>query len=255
MPEAIFRFYEELNDFLPARLRKRDLRQQFAGRPTVKDVIEGIGVPHTEIDLILVDGESVGFDRRLTGGERVAVYPVFERLDIQPVIRLRPAPLRNPRFLCDVHLARLTRYLRMAGIDSRTPHDADDAAIVAQSLDECSTVLTRDRGLLKRARIERGYWVRAERPRDQLMEVIHAFQLEGRVRPFSRCMVCNSPVEPVDAGAVAEVLPSRVRASQSDFRRCARCGRVYWRGSHFRRMSMLLARLGLAQATQVDPRC
>lgn len=254
MPEAVFRFYEELNDFLPARLRKRDLRRRFVGSPTVKDVIEGIGIPHTEIDLILVDGSSVDFDRRLDGGERVAVYPVFERIDIEPVLRLRPAPLRQPKFLCDVHLARLTRYLRMTGIDSEIPHETDDAEIVEQSLEEGSTVLTRDRGLLRRARLERGYWVRSSRPRDQLLEVIRAFQLEGHIRPFTRCMVCNAPVSAVEADAVADRLPCRVRTSQRDFRRCIGCGRIYWEGSHFRRMTLLLARLGLGQPPG-DPGC
>lgn len=245
MPSAVFRFYEELNDFLPAPQRKRDLRRPFDGSPTVKDVVEAIGVPHTEIDLILVDGESVDFRRRLRGGERVAVYPVFERLDIRQAVRLRPEPLRRPSFLLDVHLARLTRYLRMAGFDSKTPDDSDDGAIVEQSLRQASTVLTRDRGLLKRARLERGYWLRASKPRDQLVEVIRAFQLEREVRPFSRCLVCNSPVRPVESECVIGRLPSRVRLTQGPFTRCGGCDRIYWPGSHFRRMRRFLDSLGL----------
>ncbi len=248
MPEAVFRFYEELNDFLPAPLRKKDLRQPFGGSPTVKDIIEAIGVPHTEVDLILVDGESVDFNRRLQGGERVAVYPVFERLDIRPAVRLRPQPLRRPRFLLDVHLARLARYLRMAGFDSQSPDDSDDGAIVEQSLREESTVLTRDRGLLKRARLERGYWLRASKPRDQLMEVIRVFQLEREIRPFSRCLVCNSPVRPVKRECVIGRLPPRVLLTQGPFTRCGGCGRIYWPGSHFRRMQRFLESLGLKDA-------
>jgi uncharacterized protein with PIN domain len=248
MPEAVFRFYEELNDFLPAPLRRKDLRQTFGGSPTVKDVVEAIGVPHTEIDLILVDGESVDFSRRLKGGERVAVYPVFERLDIRPAVRLRPEPLRRPRFLLDVHLARLARYLRMAGFDSQTPDDSDDGAIVEQSLREESTVLTRDRGLLKRARLERGYWLRASKPRDQLIEVIRAFQLEREIRPFSRCLVCNSTVRPVKSECVVGHLPPRVLLTQGQFTRCVGCGRIYWPGSHFRRMQRFLGSLGLTDS-------
>jgi uncharacterized protein with PIN domain len=246
VPEAVFRFYEELNDFLPAPLRKRDILHRFTGSPAVKDLVEALGVPHTEIDLILVDGESVGFGRRLEGGERVAVYPLFERLDISPLVRLRPAPLRTPMFLLDVHLERLARYLRMTGIDALMPADADDRAIVEQSLSQRRTVLTRDRRLLTRARLQRGYWLRSQRPRDQLAEVVRAFQLEGHVRPFSRCMICNTPVEPVPKADVKDKVPGRVWRNEGPFRRCPGCGRVYWAGSHFRRMGALLDGLGLA---------
>ncbi|HUH00015.1 MAG TPA: twitching motility protein PilT, partial [Gammaproteobacteria bacterium] len=109
--ESEFRFYEELNDFLPEARRRRTFEWRFRGTPSVKDTIEAIGVPHTEVDLVLVDGRSVGFEVRLRGGERVAVYPVFERLDISPLVRLRPEPLRVTRFVADVHLGTLARHL------------------------------------------------------------------------------------------------------------------------------------------------
>ena len=69
---AEFSFYEELNDFLPAEQHKVSFRSSFFGNPSVKDTIQAMGVPHTAIDLILVDGQSVGFSHRLRGGERVA---------------------------------------------------------------------------------------------------------------------------------------------------------------------------------------
>ncbi len=103
---AEFRFYEELNDFLPPARRKRDFTYAFHGRPAVKDAIEALGVPHPEVDLILVNGESVGFGHPLRDGDRVSVYPVFESLEIAGVTRLRPRPLREPRFILDVHLGR-----------------------------------------------------------------------------------------------------------------------------------------------------
>ena len=112
-----FRFYEELNDYLPPGLRKRTITREITGTPSVKDAIEALGVPHTEIDLILVDGRSVRFDCRLRGGERVAVYPEFERFDITPLHRLRPKPLREPRFVADVHLGTLARFLRLLGFE------------------------------------------------------------------------------------------------------------------------------------------
>src|SRR5262245_35325727 len=95
---STFRFYEELNDFLAPERRGTSFEYAYTGTPSVKDAVEAIGVPHTEIDLILVDGVSVRFDHLLRGGERVAVYPCFERLDLTGVTRLRPEPLRTPRF-------------------------------------------------------------------------------------------------------------------------------------------------------------
>ena len=127
---AEFLFYEELNDFLPGEQRKVSFRHTFCGTPSVKDTVQAIGIPHTAIDLILVDGRSVDFAHRLRGGERVAVYPVFERLDISPVIRLRPKPLRDTRFILDVHLGKLARYLRMLGFDAAYDRDWDDETII-----------------------------------------------------------------------------------------------------------------------------
>ena len=83
MPEVTFRFYEELNDFLPAGKRKRDFQSPFKGRESIKDKIEALGVPHTEVDLILVNGNSVDFGYILQDRDRISVYPVFETLDIQ----------------------------------------------------------------------------------------------------------------------------------------------------------------------------
>ena len=153
---AQFRFYEELNDFLAPALRKCEFAYAFTGTPSVKDPIEAIGVPHTEVDLVLVDGESLDFTRRLTGGERVAVYPVFERLDIAPVTRLRARPLRRTRFVLDVHLGKMARYLRLLGFDALYRTDYDDATIIRLSLDEQRIILTRDRGVLKHTAVTHG---------------------------------------------------------------------------------------------------
>jgi hypothetical protein len=174
---AEFRFYEELNDFLPAARRKVSFMQPFYGTPAVRDVIQAIGVPHTAIDLVLVDGQSVKFGYRLQGGERIAVYPVFERLDISPLVRLRPAPLRQPRFVLDVHLGKLARDLRMLGFDSLYRSDWGDAAIIDCSLAEGRIILTRDVGILKQSRVTHGYWLRSDRLGRQLPEVLRSLQL------------------------------------------------------------------------------
>ena len=239
---ATFRFYEELNDFLAPERRKRDIEVEIDRARSVKDAIESLGVPHPEVDLILVDGISVDFTHVLRGGERVAVYPMFERLDIAPLLRLRPRPLRDPRFVADVHLNKLARHLRMAGFDTLCEPDWDDDRIVACSIDERRTILTRDKRMLQRAEVERGYFVRDIHSEAQLAEVLRALQLEGLVAPFTRCRECNALLEDAPAGEVEARVPPRLRAIYERYKRCPGCGRVYWEGSHFDRMKSTLAR-------------
>jgi uncharacterized protein with PIN domain len=237
--EAEFRFYEELNDFLPEGQRKRAFTRAFDGTPGVKDVIESIGVPHTEIDLILVDGESVRFSHRLRGGERVAVYPMFERFDVRPLYRLRPRPLRRTRFVADVHLGALARGLRLLGFDTLYERHCDDADLAALSARERRILLTRDVGLLKRGVVTRGHWVRATDPQRQIEEVVRAFSVERDIEPFTRCTICNGELAPIERAAVADRVPPRVYARFRRFMECGGCGRVYWRGSHFERLERL----------------
>ena len=239
---AQLRFYEELNDFLPAGHRKRDIEVPIDRSRSVKDAIESLGVPHPEVDLILVDGVSVDFGHLLSGGERVSIYPMFERLDITPLVRLRPRALRDPRFIADVHLGKLARHLRMAGFDVLWASDWDDDFIVARSGEERRTILTRDKGMLRRSEVERGYFVRATESEEQLGEVLRALQLEARVDPFSRCRECNALLEEVAKAEVEARLPPKVRELYERFKRCPGCGRVYWEGTHFARMRDVMER-------------
>jgi uncharacterized protein with PIN domain len=248
-PCATFRFYEELNDFLPAPMRKRDIEVEIDRSRSVKDAIESLGVPHPEVDLILVDGVSVGFEHLVRGGERVAVYPMFERLDVTPLVRLRPRPLRDPRFVADGHLAKLARHLRMAGFDVAHGIEWDDDRIVTLSNAERRTILTRDKTMLRRGDVERGYFVRAVASEEQLTEVLRALQLEGEVRPFVRCRECNTLLEELPAQALPASVPPRIRGLYDRFKRCPGCARIYWEGSHFERMKGVLAR-SLAAAAQ-----
>ena len=247
---AEFRFYEELNDFLPRERRGASFAYSVAGTRSVKDAIEAIGVPHTEVDLILVDGTSVGFERVLRGGERVAVYPMFERLDIAPLQRLRPLPLREPRFVLDAHLGALARHLRLAGFDCLYRNDYRDSELVTTSLAERRIILTRDLGLLKQRLVTHGYFVRAIQPQEQLVEVVRALQLQPRLRPFTRCRECNAELREVPKAEVLERLPQKVRAAYQRFRLCPGCARVYWQGTHYERLRRLLD--SVAQRTGAD---
>ena len=239
---AEFRFYEELNDFLPEERRKRAFPIEIDRARSVKDAIESVGVPHTEVDLIVVDGASVDFRHVLRGGERVAVYPMFERLDISPLVRLRPLPLREPRFVADAHLGKLARHLRIAGFDTLWTNHWDDDEIVRIAAVQKRTILTRDKGMLRRGEVERGYFVRATESEAQLAEVIRALQLEPLLAPFTRCRECNVVLEEVSRDAVLDRLPEGVRGLYDHFKRCPGCERVYWEGTHFARMKAVLER-------------
>jgi len=248
MPHRVdVRFYAELNDFLPSDRRGRPITLDVAAGTTVKDLAESLGVPHTEIDVILVNGESVDFGRQVGEGDRVSVYPVFEALDVSPLLRLRPKPLREPRFVLDVHLGRLARTLRLLGFDSVWRNDATDDELAAISVDEKRILLTRDRGLLKRAKVTHGYLVRNTDRRRQIVEILRRFDLFGAIAPFGRCLACNGELEPVAKAEVQHRLPPRTRHDYNDFRTCPDCGRIYWRGSHYDRLATLIADIRRAQ--------
>ncbi len=233
---AQFRFYEELNDFLPPDRRKLSFPYGFVGTPSVKDAVEAIGVPHTEVDLVVVNGESVGWSYRLQDGDRVGVYPVFESLDISPAVRLRAAPLRAVRFVLDVHLGKLARLLRMLGFDAAYRRDYTDRDIVKISAGERRIVLTRDRGILKTKAVTHGYWVRSSNPKEQIREVVGRFDLARAVKPFERCMSCNGSLERTPRERLPSRVPERAAASHDEFLVCRDCGKIYWKGTHYERM-------------------
>ena len=229
---AEFRFYEELNDFLKPERRRQTVPYRFDGHPGIKDPIEALGVPHVEVDLIVVNGESVGFDYRLQDGDRVAVYPVFESLDISPLVKLREKPLRNIAFVVDVNLGRLARLLRLLGFDVLFSNAYDDDEIVRISEEQGRIALTRDRRLLYAKAVTHGYWVRSVWPRRQVDEVVRRFDLAGLVRPFARCADCNGLIELVAKEAVEDQLEPKTKKYYETFYRCPDCGKIYWEGSH-----------------------
>lgn len=226
------RFYEELNDFLPQERRKVCFSHDFQRRASVKDMIEAQGVPHTEIELILVNGCSVDFSYIVQDGDRISVYPMFEAFDVQPLVRVRPHPLRISRFVLDVHLGKLARYLRLLGFDTLYRNDYDDAELACLASEERRILLTRDRDLLKRAVVTHGYYVRAVDPRRQVDEVMARLDLYQAIQPFQRCVRCNGWLAATPKQAVWERLPPETRRCVEEFWVCEACGQVYWEGSH-----------------------
>jgi uncharacterized protein with PIN domain/molybdopterin converting factor small subunit len=249
MVTANFRFYEELNDFLARERRRREFSCRCARMATTKHMIEALGVPHTEVELVLVNGESVGFETVLREGDRVAVFPQFEALDITPLLRVRGRALRVTRFVADAHLGGLAHLLRMTGFDTLYDNHFRDEEIERIAGEQGRIVLTRDRELLKRRGITHGCYVHAIHSAQQLREIFDRLDLARGARPFTRCMNCNTPLHEIDKSLVISTLPPMVRERYQRFSACDVCRRVFWEGSHWQRMRAMVDELVAPETT------
>ncbi|MGF6274503.1 uncharacterized protein with PIN domain [Massilia sp. UYP11] len=257
MVTATFRFYQELGAFLPRERRGRAFAADCARRSTAKHMIEALGVPHTEVEMVLVNGEPSGFDRMLQEGDHVAVYARFALPAAGPhggpgLDWLRERARARMRFVADAHLGGLARLLRMAGYDTLYDNHYRDDEIEDLAANDDRIVLTRDRALLKRRAIVHGCYVHALDPPRQLRELFERLDLAGGARPFSLCLHCNLPLRAVAKASVLARLPASVRALHDSFTTCDNCLRVYWKGSHYERMAALLAALGQREKGALD---
>jgi uncharacterized protein with PIN domain len=236
MGRASFHFHAELNDFLPPDRRGGPVEREFRGNPSVKHLIEALGVPHPEVGRILANGRSVDFSYQVQHGDFIDVIPS------SPTERGRGLG-GELRFLLDNHLGKLATYLRMAGFDTHYRNDYQDPELAETSAREGRVLLTRDQRLLMRSVVRAGYWVRAKSPPVQLGEVLERFGLLGRLEPFRRCVRCNTPLQPVAKEAVLHRLEPLTRRYYDEFHLCPGCGRLYWKGSHFEHMQALLRQI------------
>ncbi|WEF35851.1 Mut7-C RNAse domain-containing protein [Pseudoduganella chitinolytica] len=230
MVTATFRFDTALDTFLPRERRGHAWTVPCARAATVKHMVEALGVPHTEVGTVTIDERPAPLDELLADGASVYVPAA------QPVV----LPAAEARFVADAHLGALARFLRMAGFDTLYDNAIDDAAVEACARDDGRIALTRDRELLKRRGVLRGAYVRALKPEQQLHEVFRRFGLAGAMRPFTRCLSCNTPLRTVPKTQVEARLPPSVRATHEHFLACDTCHGVFWQGSHWRRMRGLL---------------
>lgn len=240
MAQATFTFYGALDYFLPPQQRQQPIVLEFDWRASVKDMIESIGPPHPEVDLIVINGVSVGFDAIVEDGDEIAVYSDADAADITPRQRLIPVVAGAPRFILDTHLGRLASYLRLLGYDTLYRNDYPDDELARVSHDEQRILLTRDLGVLKRSLVEYGYYVRTTQRRERLREIHARYDLAAHAQPFSRCAACNGLLHDVPKAAIIEQLPEHVAAAYDIFRQCADCGKIYWKGSHIERVQALL---------------
>jgi len=236
MAWATIQFFDDLNDFLSPTRRGRKIDFSFKGNPAVKHIIESMGVPHPEVDLILVDGEHAGFEHIVLESELIEVYPINR----SQKSRNRPGFQKiwdvEPRFILDNHLGKLAIYLRMLGMDTLYRNDFQDELLAAIAFQGERVLLTRDHQLLMRKIVRYGYWVRNLDPRLQLIEVVKRFNLYEFIIPFQRCLNCNSKLIVVSKESVWDRLQPLTRQYYNDFCICFKCDQIYWKCSHYERM-------------------
>ncbi len=228
------RFRGDLDFFLRSKARNRTVERSLNEKTSVKDIIESCGVPHPEVDTILVNGQSVGFDHNLAADADVEIFPVENRDTYATVKHLQASHI--VAFVADGHLGTLTRNLRLLGFDVAYDEKANDRQLLDLMARQNRALLTRDRRLLMHAIVQHGYCPRSQNTEEQTIEVVRRFKLLELIAPFTRCLLCNAPLQRAAKADVIEELEPLTKIYYEEFRRCPGCGQIYWAGSHFEKL-------------------
>lgn len=236
MIQVSFRFYEELNNYLPEEMQKVWVENRIETQASIGEIIQSLGIPLDDIDLILVNQQSKGFEYFLHDGDRISIYPVFESFDISEMNRLRERLLRNPKFICDVHLGRLCKYLRMLGWDTLYSNEYTPEEMIERSLQEKRILLSRSIHLIRHQGLTHAWWVRSSNPLEQLNDLVTRLDLSKQADPLTRCLNCNSMLVEVNKMEIMDRLEDRTAKYYSEFFVCRTCDQIYWKGSHYESM-------------------
>lgn len=246
MAEAIFFFEGNLNHFLPKQKKRVSFTHIFKDKVSIKDMIESLGVPHPEVNAILVNDVEVNFSYSVQNGDRIWVYP--PKFSFQPQKPLIPELPGIPRFVLDVHLGKLAGDLRLLGFDTLYRNDYADEELAIISDSEKRILLTRDRGVLMRSLVSWGYYVRSTNPKTQIQEVGDRFNLFNQSQAFSRCIRCNGLLEPIAKELIIEQIPEQIKTEVDKFSHCLKCSQIYWQGSHFNKLEQFVVKFKAEQA-------
>lgn len=233
---ATIQVYGALNDFVESK--NTNVTYDFNGRPSLKDAIEAIGIPHPEVEEILLNGKVANFDDPLKNGDHLEVFDRYKAEN--PILSNRIGP---KKFVLDIHLGKLARLLRLLGFNTLYENDLDDDEIIKIALEDQRIILTRDLGILKNNKVKRGYWLRSQDSEIQLEEVLTYFDLKNKVKPFTRCMICNGLVKEVEKSKIKNQLEPLTKENFNEFFQCQQCEQVYWKGSHYQRMKGLIEKI------------
>jgi len=233
---AYFTFHDSLQDFLLAAKKNKSIAYTFKGTPAIKDAIEAIGIPHPEVDVIIINNAPVGLEQLLYPQDVVAVFPKFTQPPWPKTYSLQAHYTARQKFILDVHLGKLARVLRLLGFDTYYENTYADKTIAQLAASENRIVLTRDIGLLKHKSIIHGYWLRSQHPYEQLKEVTYYYNLASQIQPFTRCLACNGCIGTIAKEKIIEQIPPKTKEYFYKFYQCSNCKRIYWEGSHYERM-------------------
>jgi uncharacterized protein len=225
------RFHGDLHFFVGSKAGDAVIERRLAEKTSIKDVIEACGVPHPEVDLILIDDQPVGFGHTLANDAKAEVFPVQNPRTARTDKLLQTIGIS--RFVSDGHLGGLTRNLRLLGFDVAYSQDADDRQLLELMARENRALLTRDRRLLMHAIVQHGYYPRSQNADEQTIEVVRRFDLSELIAPFTRCLRCNAPLEEAAKADIIDKLEPLTKIYYNQFRRCPACKQIYWPGSHF----------------------
>jgi len=230
------KFHGSCRDFLETSACHEWVEYRFDDKPSVKDTIEAMGVPHPEVGGIRVNQAWVGFNYSLADEDVIDVFPSPHESQLLPY-----KPDGETVFLLDVHLSKLARYLRMAGFSClHQAEDLGDALLAHLSKTHDYILLTRDLGLLKRGDVRYARWVRSTDPYEQFCEIVSHYQLARQFRPFSRCVKCDGNIKDIDKPLVEGLVPNSVFETQVSFRQCAGCEQIYWKGTHYEKIQHII---------------
>lgn len=233
-------FHGNLADLLKKDFRQGMVQYSLNRRASVKDIIESLGVPHTEVGKILVDGSETDFDYLPGGEEDIHIYPMTGGVVASLPSLLWQERWNFDRFMVDVNVLKLARNLRMAGIDTTIVPDLDLIDIGVSATEQARVLLTRNRQLLKCSTVMYGQLLRFEDHLTQLREVVDRFRLKSQLQPFSRCLTCNGLLEPIAKESIEHLLQPLTKRYYTIFKRCDHCLAIYWHGSHMQHMQAIL---------------
>jgi uncharacterized protein with PIN domain len=209
---------------------RREVVRRLPHPTSARDAVEALGVPHVELSEATLDGAPAELSAEVRDGATLAVWPAEAR------------ELAEPRFVCDLHLGKLTRLLRYCGFDTLWDPAWREAVLARVAQREDRAVLSRHRALLKRSAVVRGLLLRSDDADGQLVEVLRRFCLAERIRRPGRCARCNGELVPTPKDRVPVPIPPRTAAWLDDYWLCAGCGQLYWEGTHVERLQERLAR-------------
>ncbi|MDZ7761906.1 MAG: Mut7-C RNAse domain-containing protein [Desulfovermiculus sp.] len=240
MASCTLHFHGQLPELLTTSCQNGAVHYVLTRRASIKDIVESLGPPHTEIGGISVHNQTADFNLIPQPGQDIHIHPLQPPVNPCLPSLLRPQPLPGMRFIVDVNVGKLARLLRILGLDAAFHWSWRDGHIAQMAELEERLVLSRDHGLLKRKQVQWGHLIRAQTPKEQLLEVISFFGLKPPFALFSRCLACNTPLQPVKKKDIEHRLKPKTKRYYQRFHLCPDCGRIYWQGSHHQHMQAWL---------------